>query len=265
MNILITNDDGINAEGIKVLAAEASKYGNVYVAAPATQQSAKSQCITYMREVEIKKDTVPGAAHAYAVNGTPTDCVKWAVPWFGEKGIKFDYIFSGINMGANTGLAAYYSGTISAAREGGLHGIRSIALSVQSHEASEFGYILGLLPMLMQMSDSLSPSTVLSVNAPNLPAEEVKGVRIVEAAPWGYGESYSFHHTGEGIFRMDAVPLGNSMTAGLDESRQEDDAYIETLLKYDFDCMQLGYASISPLITHMSDEAAYRFLAEEFD
>lgn len=241
MNILITNDDGINAEGIKALVRAASEYGDVYVAAPASQQSAKSQSLTFLRPVEITEKNPQFARRAFAVDGTPTDCVKWAVPWFEDKGITFDYLFSGINMGANTGLAAYYSGTISAAREGGLHGIRSIAFSVQSHDASEFDYTLGLLPHVMKMADALDPSTVLSVNAPNLPADEVKGVRIVEAAPWGYGEAYLFRKEEDGLYQMGGVPLGNSDLP---------------LLRYDYDCLHLGYASISPLITHMSDSEA---------
>ena len=204
-----------------------------------------------------------GATAAYEVEGTPTDCVKWAVPWFGKKGIEFDYLFSGINMGANTGLAAYYSGTISAAREGALHGIRSIALSVQSHEASEFDYIMSLLPQVMKMADALDPSTVLSVNSPNLPPEEIKGVRIVEAAPYGYGEAFLFREVNDGLFQMEPVPLGNSAAAEGD-SEEGADAGMEAMLKYDYDCLHLGYASISPLITHMSDAAAYNKLSDLF-
>ena len=266
---LVTNDDGIKAAGIVRLVSELSAYGEVYVAAPATQQSAKSQSITFMREVSITETAMLGAAAAYEVGGTPADCINWGVGWFGEKGISFDQVFSGINLGANVGLAAYYSGTIGAAREGALQGVRSIALSVGTHLATEFDYTCSLIPKLIEMSDSLSPSTILSFNAPDLPMWAVKGVRIAEAAPWGYGENYVFSEVGEGRFQM-AQQLHD--WAAKKFSKEHEGAYGKLSaggkdfmsdlplgaeeLKYDFDCFYSGYASVSPLISHVSDRTA---------
>lgn len=246
--VLVTNDDGINAKGIIKLTEYLSDLAEVYVVAPSRQQSAKSQSITFLTPVDIEKVELAGATVAVALSGTPTDCVIWGISHFRKEGIEFDYVFSGINMGANIGLAAYYSGTISAAKEGALHGVRSIALSVESHEASEFDYILSTIPAVMKMADSLSPATILSVNAPNLPADQVKGLRIAAAAPWGYGENYRFHKTEAGVYQMSQFFNGTE-TAGLD---------------YDFDCLHNGYASISPLITHISDDEALRILNERF-
>lgn len=245
--VLVTNDDGINASGIWSLVNYLSSIADVYVVAPEEQQSAKSQSITFLTEVEATETAMLGATEAYALKGTPTDCVNWGITKFRKSGIKFDYIFSGINIGTNTGLAAYYSGTISAAREGALHGIRSIALSVGGREASEFDYICSLIPKVLEMSDSLSASTILSVNAPDLPVWAVKGFRIAEAAPWGYGETYRFTKTDTGY------QLGSHLN-GTETGE----------LRYDFDCINNGYASVSPLISHISDEAAFRKLSGLF-
>lgn len=239
--ILVTNDDGIRAQGIWKLVNYLSGIADVYVAAPAEEQSAKSQSVTFLTDVTVRETAMLGATAAYEMDGTPVDCVIWAVDKFREEGIEFDYLFSGINHGANVGLASYYSGTISAAREGALQGIRSIALSVGKSDKSEFDYILDLVPQLLKMSDSLSPSTVLSVNAPDLPRWAVKGVKIVEAAPWGYGESYRFSEVSEGRWQLAQHHNGN---AGKD-------------LRYDYDCFHNGYASISPLISYASDKVAF--------
>ena len=155
--VLVTNDDGIDAIGIRTLAEALAPMADVYVVAPSNQQSAKSHSITVLRTIKPEKREVKGAVAAYAVDGTPVDCVIWGLPMLAEEGIKPDFIFSGINHGMNTGLAAYYSGTVAAAREGALNGFHSIALSVGDHavfDASEFEYIVTLIPMLMEMAEA---------------------------------------------------------------------------------------------------------------
>ena len=195
--VLVTNDDGIDVRGLTALVGALDEKFEVYAVAPMEQQSAKSMAVTFLREVSVEKKEVPGAAEAYALDGTPVDCVRWAVDWFAERDITFDYLFSGINLGANVGIAAYYSGTIGAAREGALAGIRSIALSVGTHKSTHCEDICSLIPKLIEMADSLSPQTILSVNTPDLPPWEVRGLRIAEVAPSGYAEKYSFSLAGE--------------------------------------------------------------------
>lgn len=246
--ILVTNDDGINAEGIRKLTESLGKIAEVYVAAPAAQQSAKSQSLTIRRPITVEEIGVDGAHKAFAVEGTPADCVMWAIPEFAAQGIEFDYLFSGINMGDNAGIAAYYSGTISAAREGALRGVKSIALSVCSHEATHFDYICNLIPRLMKMSDSVGPATIISVNAPDIPVQEVKGVRVIEAAPWGYRETYGFHETAPGEYRIGRVILPDNRS--WPQIRTDND------FKYDLDCIRAGYVAISPLTSEASDRIA---------
>ena len=187
IKILVTNDDGIDAKGIQCLAEELGKMADVYVVAPKEQQSGKAHSITFMRDVKAEAHDLKGAIEAYAIDGTPADCVKWGLCKLSEEDITPDYVVSGINMGHNAGLAAHYSGTIAAAREGALNGIRSIAISVRHHKASHFDYVLGLLPRLIEMSSKIKPSTFLNVNAPDIPSWDVKGVKVVPAAPFGYG------------------------------------------------------------------------------
>ena len=154
--VLVTNDDGIQARGLTELVKALGKTCEVYAVAPAKQHSAKAMAITFLREVSVEKTEVEGAAEAYIVDGTPVDCVKWALRYFELRDIKFDYLFSGINLGANVGIAAYYSGTIGAAREGALNRVRSLALSVGTHDSTHFEYICSLAPRLMEISDTLS-------------------------------------------------------------------------------------------------------------
>lgn len=239
MKILVTNDDGIDAVGLTVLAERLSEIAEVYVAAPVSQQSGKSHGITFLTDVGAEPREVKGASWAYAVEGTPADCVKWGLFRFRADGIMPDYVLSGINLGPNTGMSAYYSGTIAAAREGAVNGIRSIALSLCSHDATHFGYLLDMLPKLIEMSASMEPSSIMSVNAPDLPEDEVKGVRIVPAAPYGYGEDFVFSDAGYGRYQMHPVGTGQ-----------------DGRMRYDFDWVKAGCAAISPIPTTLEDSAS---------
>lgn len=239
LKILVTNDDGIEALGLRVLVEALAEHADVYVVAPQEQQSAKSQSITFLREVSAEERELKGAVAAWTLDGTPTDCIMWGIGMLAEEGIRPDFVFSGINMGYNTGLAAYYSGTIAGAREGALNGIRSIALSVGSHQARFFDYVLGLLPRLMEMSRKISPKTVLSVNAPDIPSWDIRGVRVAEAAPYGYGVRFGFHKAESGNYQMGGAP-----------------DFTDDRMRYDFDWTEAGYVAISPLPTTLSDPVA---------
>ena len=243
IKVLVTNDDGIDVHGLRVLVDALARHADVYVVAPADQQSGKSHSITFMREITPQKRDVKGAVEAWVVDGTPADCVMWAIDYLkDEEGITPDFVISGINIGYNTGLAAYYSGTVAGAREGAINGIRSIALSVGDYESSgaeHFDYILGLLPQLMDMSRQIDPGTVLSVNAPDIPSWKIKGLRVVEAAPRGYGIRFYFEKKENGNWQM---------TGGPDHSNND--------MRYDIDWCDAGYVAVSPIPTTLSDPAA---------
>ena len=241
--VLVTNDDGIDAHGLRILVEALSKHADVYVVAPADQQSGKSHSITFLREVTPQERDVKGAVAAWVLDGTPADCVMWAIDYLrDEEGIEPDFVISGINLGFNTGLAAYYSGTVAGAREGAINGIRSIALSVGGQggmEVEHFDYLIGLLPQLMEMSMKLDPGTIISVNAPDIPSWEIKGVRVAETAPRGYGIRFFFEKKKNGNYQM---------TGGAD--------YLDDNMRYDIDWCAASYVAISPIPTTLSDPEA---------
>ena len=129
--ILITNDDGYNAPGILVLKKIAKTFSNnVWVIAPKTNQSAKSHSITINRYMLVKKNN----NKEYSVEGTPVDCIILGLKKIISKENFPSLLLSGVNDGVNMGLDSYYSGTISAAREGCLNGIISVAISIENNK-----------------------------------------------------------------------------------------------------------------------------------
>lgn len=126
MRILITNDDGIYSPGIAALAKIASKFGEVRIVAPDVEQSSMGHAVTHSRPLSYKKSPIEfGGLEAYRVNGTPADCVALGTHLWS----KTDVVLSGINMGPNLGNAMWHSGTLAAAKQAVLLGIRGIALS----------------------------------------------------------------------------------------------------------------------------------------
>lgn len=128
MRILITNDDGVFAEGIRTLAEWAKTKGEVTIVAPKVEQSGKSHAIDFTRPIEIKKVELMEGVTAYSMDSTPADCIRFAVLGMKEK---YDIIFSGVNRGFNLGKDIVYSGTAGAIFEGGRLGIPGIAFSTQ--------------------------------------------------------------------------------------------------------------------------------------
>jgi 5'-nucleotidase len=133
MRILVTNDDGIFSEGIKLLARALAPLGEVYVVAPDREQSASGHSLTLSRPLRLRKIE----ERWYAVDGTPTDCVSLAVQWL-LKEQPPELVVSGINFGVNLGNDVTYSGTVSATFEGSLLGIPSVAFSQEIGERFSF-------------------------------------------------------------------------------------------------------------------------------
>lgn len=141
MRILLTNDDGMDAEGIEALIAELSPAHEVVIAAPDKEQSGMSHAITVGTRISAEHDTEMEARFpvtAFRIGGTPADCVKLYLEWLIEGGDMPDCVLSGINRGANLGTDVLYSGTVHAAMEAFLHGLPSLAISLDKH--SEISY-----------------------------------------------------------------------------------------------------------------------------
>jgi 5'-nucleotidase len=173
MRILISNDDGYEAKGIKQLTKSLSEIAEVIVVAPSENKSAASSSLTLgrpLKPIQIEKNI-------YAVDATPTDCVHLALCGFIKESI--DLVVTGINFGANLGDDTIYSGTVAGAIEGRFLGLPSIAMSLASWECNHFETAGEIAKMLVtQVNNSkLSSSTILNVNVPDVPLSEIKGIK----------------------------------------------------------------------------------------
>ena len=182
MKILVTNDDGYRAKGIKSLANIMKKYGEVTVVAPKTHQSGTSMAVTLgFRPIAVRDFGEEDGVRWYYVDATPASCVKFAIDnVFTDS--KPDLVVSGINHGTNTATAACYSGTLGAVEEASLSGIPAIGVSLDNLSAeADFSVVEELFPTLLDRimaSGCFERGTFLNVNYPDLPASEIKGVRL---------------------------------------------------------------------------------------
>lgn len=163
MRICITNDDGIHGEGLLILANWAKKLGEVTIVAPKEQQSGKSHSIEFHHGFTVEKVDHPSGADAYTVDSTPADCVRVAVLALKKP---FDLLLSGINCGYNLGREIIYSGTVGAALEAAVHGVKSIALSTGFDTFSAAEQHLDALWDYFKTHDLLEKADAWNVNFP---------------------------------------------------------------------------------------------------
>ena len=181
--ILVCNDDGITAPGILALIEVASTFGDVFVVAPDSPQSGMGHAISVGTPLRLYDTPLPGGLTGYACSGTPVDCVKLATGVMLDR--KPDLLVSGINHGANYSISVVYSGTISAAMEGAIEGIPSIGFSLCDFDYhADFTASKAVASSIIEqfLAHPLSPGTLLSVNIPKLPLEEIKGIRVCRQA-----------------------------------------------------------------------------------
>lgn len=185
------NDDGIYARGLAALAEEIKKIGEVTIVAPIEEQSAVGHAITLLSPLRVSNFQKNGEFFGYAVTGTPADCVKIAY-WALLNEQKPDLVVSGINHGSNTGLNVIYSGTASAATEGTILGIPSIAVSLATYEDVDFSFAAKFARnlALMVLDNGLPPSTYLNVNVPAIPEEQIEGVEVTRQGMAVYRERF---------------------------------------------------------------------------
>jgi 5'-nucleotidase len=176
LRILVTNDDGIEAKGLRTLVRALSEEATVLVAAPDQERSATSHAITMRQPLRAVKREVPGAECAYAVSGTPADCVKLAVDKLYSG--RLDLVVSGINHGANLGTDVLYSGTVSAALEGVILGLPAIAFSLVNPTADGFEACANLAAGLVinVQRRGWPADTLLNINFPGVPSP--KGLQV---------------------------------------------------------------------------------------
>lgn len=241
MKILLTNDDGIEGEGLCTLASALKAAGHeVTVVAPTENNSAVSQKITMRSALRVRKTD----AHSYAVDGSPADCVLVALC---HLGLRPDVLLSGINAGCNLGSDVYYSGTVGAAAEGAQNGVPSIALSQRLHleeggetVSEKFRRAAELTVQKLSEWRKLACETdYLNVNFPACPP---RGFRFCEQARSVYHNAYI--ETEEGL-RMDISKSPECVTAG------------------DIPLLRAGYVTVTPMMSNRTDRAVLRKWEEE--
>jgi 5'-nucleotidase len=244
MRILITNDDGVNASGLKVLERIAGRFSDdIWVVAPTEEQSGAGHSLTLTRPVRLRKL----GERRFCITGTPTDSVMMAIAHL-MKDARPDLVLSGVNRGANLGEDVTYSGTCSAAMEGALAGIPSIALS-QAYAKEGMGDTVPfaaaeawaervLAPLL---AAPMPPRTLVNVNFPALPPDAVKGIRVCRQGFRDYGRLRIVRRTDPRGYDYFWFGLGPAVQTPGHET--------------DLETVADGYVSVTPLHLDLTHEA----------
>ena len=253
MRILLTNDDGIDAGGLHALAAALRPLGEVTVAAPATNQTGVSRAITLSPTIVVDEIDLPDGGRGFAVAGTPSDCVRFAVLGLPERP---DIVVSGSNRGVNLGDDVSYSGTVAAALEGVFLGLPAIAVSQQARGGSEdwyddarfdYGPTCAVVARLAQrvFDDGLPDGTMLNVNGPGRDDGPL-GVRLTRLGRRIYGTAvtHDVDEAGRRHYRLYDQPPRHHDESGTDLA-----------------AVDAGYVSVSPLRLRLDDASAHEQLA----
>lgn len=237
MRILITNDDGIRADSLRVLVEWAAKLGEVTVAAPKFEQSGKSHGIELHKSYEVKRSDIFGdGVTAYAVDSTPADCVRFAVAQFG----RYDLLLSGINNGLNAGEDIVYSGTCGALFEAAIMRMDGVALSSDSNNHAEAAKELDGVFEYIKERGLLEKCQILNVNIP----KEPRGTLITRQGGGYYRDR--FIETEKDMFRAEGYTI------------YEDNGD----LSLDTNAVNNGYISITPMTTDRTDIKAFELFSK---
>jgi len=237
MRILLTNDDGIFSDGLKILYKYLKEIAEIFIVVPETEKSATSHSINLLNPVRVKEVKINNFL-CFVVSGTPVDCVKIGVRELIKE--KIDMVISGINPGPNLGMDILYSGTVSAACEGAILGIPSIAVSIADYKNFKFDECSKVVLKLMDKIKNLKfpKDTILNINIPNRKINEIKGIKIAYQSKSRFNEEYEK--------RID--PRGNIyfwLKGNFKEVKGE---------KYsDVDAVKNGYVSITPIQLNLTN------------
>ncbi len=233
MKLLLVNDDGIDAIGIQALAKEFEKDYELVIVAPEGQRSASSHSITLTKPIIVKKVAIPDIkSKAYSISGSPADCVRVALDKLVDGHV--DVVLSGINLGLNIGTDVLYSGTVSAAIEGNLYKIPSMAFSCEiGGESSSFETAAKHAKIIFEKvkEDLVKNNIVLNVNFPSKKEEEIKGIKVCKIGGIVYDYYFVENRNGE-----------NEITLAI-EGRHKEENEEETDRFY----LREGYITVTPL------------------
>ncbi len=246
MNVIYTNDDGIDAPGIQALIRNVPQGVNAIVVAPASERSACSHSISLGQKLRIEEYRDHGIDH-YKVHGTPADCIKFAISEL--KYFMPNLVVSGVNQGANTGVSVYYSGTISAAREAVINHIPAAAFSLCSRVFDDFSASIQIAARVIEgyAANAFPPETLVSVNIPPIPFEKMRGVKITKQASSRFVEEFvkEKEHDGKRVYSL----AGEIEVYDTDGTSDEE-------------AVMNGYVSITPLKLDVTDYQAIRIFED---
>jgi len=236
--IVMSNDDGIHAPGIRTFHDAIKDLAEIEVVAPSDEQSAVGHSITIFDPIKTRKVSRDGEDFGLAVGGTPADCVKLAICELCDE--PPDMVVSGINLGPNIGISVLYSGTVSAATEATILGIPSIAVSLCTYFEPQWETAATVARRIVEkaLASDLPPNTLLNVNIPNLPIGDIKGTRVAPIARSRFKE----------MFHKRTDPRGN-LYYWLDGELEMLENDKETDVGFLWD----GYVTITPINFDLTD------------
>ncbi|MDR3292977.1 MAG: 5'/3'-nucleotidase SurE [Clostridiales bacterium] len=246
MKILLTNDDGIFADGIRILAEILSEHHAVTVVAPDGECSGTSHSLSIFSKLTYKKCEYSRGIEAYSVKGTPSDCVKFATKVLLDAAP--DLVISGINNLPNLGTDVIYSGTVNAALEGAICGIRSIALSVLFERGGDYEYVSHfVLKNLEKLYSILRPETAFNINFPSGDPTKLSGMRFSSLGVRLFDDEYIVREHGEELhYFLTGEPIKTP------ENPEDCDVELH----------EEQYVTITPLHIQMTDFTALKRLRE---
>ena len=232
--VLITNDDGYNSSGIKLLYEILKQFvEEIYIVAPKNNMSGSSRAISLKEKIQFKKIN----SKSWVIGGTPTDCVIFALNYIFKKD-KPDYIFSGINSGTNIGDEISYSGTVGAAFEGALRGVPSVAIS-QKITNTDNNFIISkinlpnILPQIFKCFSN--ENLLLNLNFPNCKQEDLKGLKIVNCTNQKYSDEIVVDKK-KSTFKIGKMNISNN---------QNDN---------DLNALKNGYITLSSILINLTNK-----------
>ncbi len=252
MRILLTNDDGINSPGLVALRQVLEEFATVYMVAPDRERSGTGHSITVFEPIRVRKVDLPDSSSlAWVIDGTPLDCVKLGLSALVPE--RPDFVVAGINCGANLGTDVLYSGTVSAAVEGVVMGIPSVAVSLNSFRVDQdFSFTARFARAVLRTlwREGVAPDIVLNINVPAIPRQEIKGVKITKLGNRNY----------DNIFEERKDPRGNSYYwLGGDVVLEEQDP------DSDVNAVNDGYLSITPIHFDLTDYRLIELFRERYE
>lgn len=243
MRIIVSNDDGVHAPGIRSLANEMALLGDVVVVAPDRNRSGASNSLTLARPIRVR--TLDNGYHS--VDGTPTDCVHLAITGFVEP--KADIVVSGLNDGANLGDDIIYSGTVAAAMEGRNLGLPAVAFSMVGQEIQYYDTGAAIARTIVEelIKTGLPSQTILNVNIPDVALANIRGFMVTRLGSRHHAEPMirQFDPRQEPIYWVG--PPGAAADAGQGT---------------DFDAVRNGYVSITPIHLDMTHYSMFEPLSQ---